>query len=325
MTKVSERLLGVAITLFGSADVICDCLASLKASRGVELRVVLVDNASPDDSCEVVRRWAAANLDPAEFAEAGLGEISRADRWLTLIRAPKNGGFAYGTNRAIELLLADDAIDLFWALNPDCVVAPDAAALYCEAGADGNFALMGSRTFYLDQPEMIQSEGGYVSRLTGRCIPANQGARAGEVQSPNPARIQYISGANMVASRRFIERAGPMDEGYFLYYEEVDWAQRRDTLPLRLAPGVQVYHKVGSAIGSAAEGRRASAFAHYYNYRSRMRFMHRHHLFAWPLAWKFAWLKAAQLALIGNRQGARAIIAAIMGMRPPAPNAPRLN
>ena len=185
MEETSRSTLGVAIALYASADVIGDCLDSLLASRAAQLRVVLVDNASPDDSCEVVRQWAAANLDPADFVEAQFGEIARADTWLTLVRAPKNGGYAHAINRAIELLMPDPTIDLFWALNPDCVVAPDAAARYVEAGADNDFALMGSRTFYLDQPDIIQSEGGYVSRLTGRCIPANLGGRADTAQSPD--------------------------------------------------------------------------------------------------------------------------------------------
>ena len=109
-----------------------------------------------------------------------------------------------------------------------------------------------------------------------------------------------------------------MDEGYFLYYEEVDWAQRRGDLALRLADGVIVHHKVGSAIGSAAQGRGASAFANYYNYRSRMRFMRRYHPLAWPIAWKFAALKALHLATRGDGEGARAIIAAITGSRLPS-------
>ena len=121
----------------------------------------------------------------------------------------------------------------------------------------------------------------------------------------------------MVASRRFIEQAGLMDESYFLYYEEIDWARRRGALPLRIIPNALVCHKVGSAIGSGAGGRDAGPFSNYYNYRSRMRYMRRHHPIALPLAWCVALAKAVQLAIKADGKGALAIMAAICAMRPP--------
>lgn len=309
------EVLGVAVALYRSEDVIADCLSSLKASQGAQLRVVLADNASPDDTCAVVRAWARAHLAPRDFAEAEAGEIARADAWLTLLHLPANGGFAHATNRALELLLADPAIGNFWLLNPDCRADPYAAAAYLRAAGEGPYALIGGRTLYIDPPGMIQSEGGRVSRWSGVCTSLGAGCPHPETPPSDPATLDYVSGANCLASRMFIERAGLMDEGYFLYYEEVDWAQRRGDLPLRLATGALAAHRGGSAIGSGTHHRRASPLSLYWNHRSRMRYLRRHNPAALPLAWLRALTKAAQVLLRGDARGARAVIAAITGRR----------
>ena len=219
--------IGVAITAFEAAPFIGACLSSLLASRDVDLRVVVVDNASPDDTCGAIRRWAVDHLDRAAFTEAEADAIACTDSWLTLLKSPVNGGFAHGTNRALELLMADPSIALFWVLNPDCEARHDTAAHYARAGTDGNFALMGGRTLYANHPDTVQTDGGRVSRWTGVCQSVNLGKPAADTAPPPVETLDFITGANCVASRAFLEQAGLMAEHYFLYYEEVDWAMRR--------------------------------------------------------------------------------------------------
>ena len=310
--------LGVAITLFNSQDVIEACLDSLLAAQDAQLRVVLVDNASSDGTVEVVRHWAVSHAGEIGFREGAVGEIAQAQSWLTLLHAPANHGFAYGCNRALELLLHDPTLELFWLLNPDTRAAPHTPAAYLKAGSDGQFALMGGRTLYDRPGEVIQTDGGNVSRLTGRCDPVNQGMSHAEASLPDPARLDFISGANCVASRRFIERHGLMREDYFLYYEEVDWAIRRGGLPLRYAAEALVWHQGGSAIGSALDNRRASPLANYFTYRSRMRFMARHYPLGLPGAFLSGLAKSAQLAITGDRAGAWAVLAGTLHLRMPA-------
>lgn len=317
----ASSAIGVAIVTFNSADVIIGCLESLFASQGAAPRVVVTDNASRDDTVATIRDWAAgrAAANPGfRFAEGSAGGEAAPSAALTLLHAGFNGGYAHGVNAGLRLLLSDDALDLFWVLNPDCEVAPDAAAQYLAHGADGCFALMGGRTIYREAPCLIQTDGGQVSPWTGICRSLNAGRAPAEAAMPAAAEIDYVTGANLVASRAFIEQAGLMTEDYFLYYEEVDWAFRRGSLPLRLAPDAIVYHHGGTSIGSRTASQRASAFAWYFNTRNRIRFLRRHRPLAVPFGVAHALAKAAQLLLTGERVEARAVLTGAFGLPPPA-------
>ncbi len=309
--------IGVAIAAYGSGDVIAGCLDSLRQSDGPRLQVVIVDNASPDDTAGAIRAWADRNLDAAEFAEASVGDAPSGGAWLTLLRADANRGFAHATNRALEALMRDPALDLFWLLNPDGRAAPDAPMHFAEMAEKGPFALMGGRIVFDDRPDIVQTDGGRISQLTGRCISVNWSKHAGTASPPAGSSLDYVSGASCIASRAFIERAGLMPEDYFLYYEEVDWAMRRGDLPLVTVPEAVVRHIGGTSTGSAARTGPSSAFATYFNYRSRFRFIARHMPFALPLSIGWSLAKALGFALRGEWGLARAIMAGSFGGSPP--------
>ena len=310
-----DPIIGVAIATYQSEVIITGCLDSLYACRKDIGRIIVTDNASSDATCQTIRNWAVAH--DISFAEASAGDGAAPAAWLTLLHSPVNGGFAYATNRGLEWLLRDPQIGLFWLVNPDCLVAPNAAAHYRHAGRDGNFALMGGRTLFEEQRSTIQTDGGRVSRWTGVCSSVNARQPAASAPFPDAATLDYITGANCVASRRFLEDVGLMEEGYFLYYEEVDWAMRRGALPLRTAPDAVVFHYGGTAIGSGTVNRRPSPFSNYFNYRNRIRFMRRHRPLAVPVALAYGLAKALQLLVSGARAEADAVLRGILGLAPP--------
>jgi GT2 family glycosyltransferase len=128
----------------------------------------------------------------------------------------------------------------------------------------------------------------------------------------------------MVASRQFIEMVGPLREDYFLYYEEVDWAFRRGGLPLRTCPEAVVHHHGGTSIGTGDINRRASAFANYFNFRNRLRFLAR---FAWPalpVAYVYSMAQIARLVLTGSGREAVGALRGLHQLRPPREVADRI-
>ena len=151
---------------------------------------------------------------------------------LSLIEGGVNAGFAAGVNKGLAYLSIRPEIDRFWVLNPDCAVPPGTALAFAsESGPAQGFSVMGGRVIYLDNSNTIQIDGGWVNKRTGVTGNVNLGAPH-SVPPPDPAGFDFITGASMIVSRAFYEKAGPMSEDYFLYYEEVDWALRRGELPL---------------------------------------------------------------------------------------------
>jgi hypothetical protein len=314
--------LGVVLVAYNSADVILDCLETLFAAAmadGTVLRVVVVDNASPDDGVSAIRAWASGSVPFVPPADLPFPHVAvpkpLPDGKLEIIAAGLNGGFAAGVNIGLRRLFADPAIDRVWILNPDSVVPPGTPAAFARHDP-GPFSLMGGRVFYYDPPDMIQTDGGTLNRWTGVTGNVNLSKKSGEAVFPDPEQVDFITGASMVASRSFWELAGPMPENYFLYYEEVDWALRREVLPLAMTPHAVMFHRAGSAIGSATLERTASSFSIYFKSRSRIWFTRRWYPHALPTALLYSIAKMAQFCLKRQFAEARAIWDGIRGSLP---------
>jgi GT2 family glycosyltransferase len=308
-------MIGVVVVTFQSAETIEACLDSLHNSVHADLRVALCDNNSSDGTLGKVRDWARRNnIDLDETTPEADPGSSR----FTFLRTGGNLGFAGGVNAGLRFFLADPGIDLFWILNPDGEALPETAGAFARCAAEaGDFALMGGRIRYHEDPRHIQSDGGRVFRWSGICKNLNAGLLPEEASLPAAADLDFISGASLVASRLFVQRVGLMKEDYFLYYEEVDWAARRGDLPLVLCPEAEVLHHGGTAIGTGAVNRRASPFANYFNYRNRMRFVYRFRPVALPSAWVLSMLRVVKLLWLGALDEAVAAARGCTGMSPP--------
>ena len=317
MSKNHIDTIGVVIVSYASSDVIEDCLNSLLASDYAKLKIVVCDNASPDPTVELIQSW-------AQGCGASHGEVTpdisidHIPKQITVIRSPVNLGYAGGVNTGLKYLLQDPSVDLFWVLNPDCVVETGtAAALVKQAEKVRNFSLMGSRIQYLEGDKVIQSDGGQVNLWTGVCKNINQGQQPNTATAPSVDELQFISGASMIASRKFVETVGLLEEDYFLYYEEVDWAMRRGDLPLTWCSEATVYHHGGTSIGTGAHNRAASAFANYFNFRNRMMFVSRFRKMALPVAYFYTLLKIIKIWLNDGKDQAIAGWRGLNFMSPP--------
>jgi hypothetical protein len=326
MTQTSPLpCLGVVIVTYNGSDVICDCLESLLAARDVALRIVVVDNGSPDDTCAVIKSWASGQVaytPPADlpFVMTPVQKPISLDgaggpHQVVLLETGANTGFAGGVNVGLATLAQDPAVARFWVLNPDSVVPPETPAIF--ATASEGTGLMGGRVVYYDDPTQIQIDGGQIRWHMGVTDNINQYADPRDAVSPEPGRIDFITGASMVASRAFYDQVGPLEEGYFLYYEEVDWAQRRGDLPLAHVSEAVVYHKAGTAIGSQGLGRGPSCFSLYFLHRARMRFLWRFYKPGLLGGFAYSCAKAGQAVLRGHFGAAWTILWASLNLPMP--------
>ncbi|HKA06775.1 MAG TPA: glycosyltransferase family 2 protein [Gemmataceae bacterium] len=243
---MNSRSTAVVIVNFRTAGLVVDCLRTLacEVATEPEMRVVIVDNASGDDS---VPRISAA------IAEEGWS-------WAEVRPADRNGGFAYGNNTAIRYLLSlPDPPNYIWLLNPDTLVHPGAStALIDFLEANPDVGIAGGR---LENPDGSPQTSafrfpsllgvledtiriGVVSRTLER-------HRVPSLPRPEAHATDWVNGASMMVRCEVFETVGLMDEGYFLYFEETDFCRRvkRAGWPVWHVPTSRAIHLEGQSTG----------------------------------------------------------------------------
>ena len=297
MTTAAPCRLAVSIINFRTPALSWACVESLLRDIGArqDVAIVVVDNASGDGSADFLADRIAAL--PAGVARP------------QLIRSPVNGGFSAGHNLGIAAMPADWHL----VLNSDAAVQPGFTARML-AAMDGAGADIG-----LLAPRIIDSEGrpqqsrfrfpsvasevirgaasGPVTRLLGRWdVPLY-----GEV--PDDA-IGWASFAAIALRARMIDRIGPLDDGYFMYFEDIDYCLRARRAGWRIAavPGAVVTHDEGGS-GDLVENQRAGRRLPAYYYASRTRYFTK--ALGWPgyVAANLGWGLGRGLSLIRPMTG----------------------
>jgi GT2 family glycosyltransferase len=303
----------------GGADTIA-CAESVLAQGSVPLRLVVCDNASTDDSLAQLRAWGRPLHELPNEAGAwrhstiGEGEVA-------LIQTGGNLGYAGGNNVGLRYALARGDAEFVWILNNDTTATPGALrALVAKARSDTGYGIVGSTLVYHYQPSRVQVLGGCrYSAWTTRIAPVGWGKTAAEASAADEhaieAELDYVTGASMLVSRAFIGQIGLMQDDYFLYFEEIDWAERgrRSTgrkWKLGYARDSVVIHKVGASAGTGT-----SASATRYFYASKIRFMKRFYPARVPLTYVMVLLQAVKLALRGGFVNARVMLG-VLGAAP---------
>lgn len=207
-----------------------------------------------------------------EFKPSGSG------RRVYLGEASENLGYAGGINAWLRALMDVPGWPAVWILNPDTEPAPDALhelAAYSRRRGKG---MVGSRGLPSVQSTFTNNRGLAWRKLRAATVGVDLGAAAdvepdsSEVES----RLDAPSGASMYVTRACIEGIGLMNEGYFLYFEDLEWGLRaKQTFGVGYAHRSVVYHAGGTTIGGA--GRRAdhSPLSVYLNFRNRILFVRR--------------------------------------------------
>lgn len=297
MEPLTPARLAVILVNWRSADDTIECLESLMHCP-LPMRIFVCDNASGDGSVEKIRAWAEGRL-PLNAKSDALSHLSQPpvdkpidhiviDRAqaeqapvpmarVTIVETGANLGFAGGNNIGIRLALQDPAIEYIWLLNNDTVVHPDAPAAIVQAfNRDKNCGMLGTVVRLYYRPDRLQLlNGSRFSSWTGRGYPIAGGQPIDIAFDARKitAETDFVCGASLAVSRQCIESIGLMEERYFLYFEEIDWAIRaRPHFTIGFAADAIIYHKEGGSIGSNRELAKRSAFSEYYLARSKVIF-----------------------------------------------------
>lgn len=169
------------------------------------------------------------------------------------ILAVPNTGFAAGCNRGVQ----ETNSSLILLLNPDAVLLPGAlAALTMTIGAEPRAGIVGA--LILDPDGTVQSDsyGRFptlarvlAKHLRRAAVRPLAKSRRSPKQPMSTAQVDWVTGATMLVRRAAIAEVGPMDEGFFLYYEDVDWCHRMNDSgwKVMLEPTARVLHYLGGS------------------------------------------------------------------------------
>lgn len=189
---------------------------------------------------------------------------------IRVVTAGGNVGYAGGVNACI---LATQESDAWWVLNPDTEPAGDALAQMVAHLRGHDYAAVGCTI--LSPEGRVESRGGRWRAPLARAVSIDNG-HCGAVPKATIGEIDYLSGASVLVSRRFVETVGLMREDYFLYGEEVEWFLRGRKRKLRfgVAAEAQVVHHQGSTTGSVAKMASRSRTAVYLDERNKLLITH---------------------------------------------------
>ena len=258
--------LAVVIVSYNTRDLLAACLDSLAPELGPDDGVVVVDNGSTDGSPAMVRQQYP---------------------WVHLLDSGINLGFAGGNNLALQALgfhpRGDEAVRSapLWAdgrmagaaalpapayvllLNPDTRVTPGALGLMRQfLAAHPRVGAVGPRLAYPDGrlqhsafafPGLSQTAldlfppTGRLARLTATRLNGRYPAAWYEMGRPFP--VATLLGACLLLRRAAIEAVGLLDEGFFMYAEELDWCRRLTEAHwgLYVVPAARVVHYEGQS------------------------------------------------------------------------------
>jgi len=207
------------------------CLPSLQAQSAPLAEIILVDNASEDNTCDWVRAY---------FPEVHLIPFTTA---VSLARAINTGiSQAHG-----EYLLL---------LNPDVILHEDAVAhLLATAIKDHRCAAVAAKLKFLGAPGFINGMGNFVGKLSWGTDIGLGHLDLGQFDGWEEVPSACFATA-LIPARAWAE-IGPLDEGFPLYYEDTEWCYRARLMGYRIraAPLAEALHAFSGHIPSGEAGR----------------------------------------------------------------------
>lgn len=279
---------GIVIVNYNGALFNSDCIDSIKKSNYEEYEIIVVDNASTDNSLNI------------------LVEEYKDD--ITIIKSKENLGFSGGNNLGIEYAIKNGC-NYIMLLNNDTIIDANMISLMmCEI--DENTVIT-PKIYYYDNPNLIWSTGGKMRWKKG--IPSQFGL--GEVDNGKYDINYYVeiaTGCCLVIPTKIIKEIGMLNDDYFLYYEDTDLSIRiiKSGFKIKYVSKAFMYHRVSASIGGEE-----SADYIYYNTRNRLLFNKRNNknnmIFYLPYFYITRVVKMFRWSILGRMECCSATLKAI--------------
>lgn len=191
----------------------------------LDCEVIIADNASSDDSLTLIK----------------------PDPRITIVKHERNLGFACANNQVLHLARGDYVLFL----NPDCIIEPSTVADMLNAvAAYPNAGMASCRVLNPDGTEQAgcRRRMPTLRRLFSGWLNGNGPYLQNRERLPDaPIKVEAISGAFMLVRQSALAKVGPMDENFFMHWEDLDWCIRfREAgFDILFVPTVEITHAKG--------------------------------------------------------------------------------
>lgn len=268
-TDILPQVSIILLNYQGADDTIA-CLKSLQKITYPNYRIVVVDNASPDDSMEQLSNYLKSqNSDEMTVFDSPDEAMlsSHSPTKFSLLQTGHNGGYGHGNNVGIKYALKNGG-DYVLVLNNDTVVDPgflEPMVQMCEN--DSSIGIASGKIYFYDRPDVIWFNGGKFHPCTAKVEHVNFNEKdTGQIP---PEEITFISGCMWLIPKKIFVEVGYINEDYFMYVEDLEFCQRVMALEykLEICQLSHVWHKVGSSSGHW------STFFAYWMAKNKMRFI----------------------------------------------------
>lgn len=222
------------------------CLDSLTAVVYPNWELLVVDNGSEDGSVEAIRK---------------------AHPTLPVIESAENLGFAGGNNLGIAAALQRTA-DFILLLNNDTIVAPDLLSEFVQAALEHPDAgALSGKIYFLSDPHRLWYSGTRWSPTHAAFEHIGQGVLDSGDCFEEVRETDYACGCAIFLRASTVRSIGPLDERFFLLFEETDWCFRAKRAGFRslFVPGARLWHRVSASLG----GRGVPLYEYFYS-RNRL-------------------------------------------------------
>ena len=276
-----------------------ECLESLYNINYPNYDVVLVDNASSDDSIQKIEKYCKGNLKveskfltfqagnkPIKIVEHTEDEIKNLNpeehqdtfpatggskKILNLIKNHSNHGFAGGNNTGIEYALKILNPDYLLLLNNDTVVDPDFMTELVKTGEKSKeIGFVGPKTYFYDDDNILQAAGGGNVDFKHGVVYEIASNHEDDGSFDRYMEMDYVGGACLLCRKDVVDEIGALDPGFFMYWEDVNWCLTGKEHGYKSAFSYKsrIWHKYGASS--------ASHFKIYYLNRNRIYVIKQH-------------------------------------------------
>lgn len=296
MAIIPSPSISIVIPTHGTRELTLRCLESLAASpltgtAGME--VILVDDASGDGTAEAVREGhpgvvVLRNETPQRFTRSANLGLARARGEILLLLNSDTEVEPGGLGRLLEVFGREPRLGIAGAL----LHYPDGSPQW-SGGREPSLAWFFALTSGL--PALLER------------LPVYR--RAKPLDPKEPVRVDWVTGAAMAFRRAVWESAGPLDEGFRFYAQDLDFCvrARRAGWNVEIRPEFAVLHHHGATIGRAAGARKRQHPELLWS--DLLRWARKHHGEAWASRAERALRTGAALRL-GSRKLARPFLPA---------------